>query len=142
MLSDRSRSNSGTYSCQRVRSGFLRLVDSVCSEEGNAALRDGLVFFWSSCLSIAGCEFGKIRTDDDERIMTARVDDLLALRAGTIHIGLLAVLVQRDRNQRPSANKSLVCWAKVGKAELIVGPARATSERIFISFSRARWLRA
>jgi hypothetical protein len=28
------------------------------------------------------------------------------------------------------------CWAKVGKAKLIANPARATTKRIFIVFSR------
>lgn len=41
--------------------GLIDLAHRVDTEEGDAPLHDGLVFFWSSWLSIVGCEFRKIR---------------------------------------------------------------------------------
>ncbi|MGA8659358.1 MAG: hypothetical protein WB586_24800 [Chthoniobacterales bacterium] len=81
--------------------GLCRLVDRVRAEVGKASLHDGLVFFWSSCLAIVGYEFRKIRPGDDERYAAARVEHHLALWIGTIKIGLFAVLLKRDGNQRP-----------------------------------------
>ena len=74
------------------------LAHRVRTEEGNAPVHDGLVFFWSSCLAIVELEFGKIRPDDDFRNAAVSLPRRLALRIGTIKIGLLAVLLKRDRN--------------------------------------------
>jgi len=81
--------------------GLCRLVDRVRAEVGKASLHDGLVFFWSSCLAIVGCEFRKIRPGDDERYAAVRVEHRFALWIGTIEIGLLAVPLKRDGNERP-----------------------------------------
>ena len=87
--------------------GLCRLVDRVRTEEGNAALHGCLVFFWSSCLAIVGCEFRNIRTGDDQRITAVSVEDLLALRIGTIHIGPLAVLLKLYGDERPRPHELL-----------------------------------
>ena len=81
--------------------GLICLAHRVCTEVGNAPLHDGLVFFWSSCPSIVGCEFRKIRPGDDHRNAAVRVECYLTLRIGTKQIRLLAVLLKRDRNQLP-----------------------------------------
>lgn len=81
--------------------GLICLAHRVRTEVGNAPLHDGLVFFWSSCLAIVGCEFRKIRPGDDERYAAVRVERHLTLRIGTKQIALLAVLLKRDRNERP-----------------------------------------
>jgi hypothetical protein len=86
---------------------LICLAHRVRTEVGNAPLHDGLVFFWSSCLAIVGCEFRKIRPSDDERHAAVSIVRLLALRIGTIKIGLLAVLLKRDGNERPRSHKLL-----------------------------------
>ena len=87
--------------------GLICLAHRVRTEVGNAPLHDGLVFFRGSCLAIVGGEFGKIRTGDDYRKVTVRIEDRLALRIGTVHIGLLAVLLKRDGNERPRSHEVL-----------------------------------
>jgi hypothetical protein len=47
--------------------GFGSVADRVRTEVGNAPLNDGLVLFWSSCLTVVGCEFRNIRPGDDDR---------------------------------------------------------------------------
>jgi hypothetical protein len=81
------------------------LAHRVRTEEGNAPVHDGLVFFWSSCLAIVELQFGKIRPDDDFRNAAVSLPRRLALRIGTIKIGLLAVLLKRDRNERPRSHE-------------------------------------
>jgi hypothetical protein len=75
--------------------GLICLAHRVGTEEGNAPLHDRLVFFWSSCLAIVGCEFRKIRPSNDFRKAAGRVERQLTLRVWTIEIGLLAVLLPR-----------------------------------------------
>jgi hypothetical protein len=81
--------------------GLICLTHRVRTQVGNVSLHDRLVLFWSSCLAIVGCEFRKIRPGDDERHAAVRVERHLALRIGTKQIALLAVLLKRDRNERP-----------------------------------------
>jgi hypothetical protein len=64
-------------------------------------LHDGIVFFWSACMAIVGCEFRKIRPGDDERHAPVWAERHLALRIWTKQIAFLAVLLKRDRNERP-----------------------------------------
>jgi hypothetical protein len=100
-----SRSNSGTYSSQRP--GYRSYLSRSPSRYriGNAPLHDCLVFFWSSCLVIVGCEFRKIRPSNDFRKAAGRVERPLTLRVWTIEIGLLAVLLKRDGNERPCSHQ-------------------------------------
>ena len=84
---------------------FICLAHRVRAEVGKAPLRGCLVFFWSSCLAIVELEFGKIRPDDDSRNAAASLPRRLALRIGTIKIGLLAGLLKRDRNERPRSHE-------------------------------------
>jgi|SRR5208282_1747454 len=86
---------------------LICLAHRVRAEVGKAPLNDGLVFFWSSRLAIVGCEFGKIRTGDDDQNVAVSLVRLLTLRIGTIKIGLLAVLLKRDGNERPRPHKLL-----------------------------------
>jgi hypothetical protein len=81
--------------------GLICLAHRVRTEVGDAPLHDSLVFFWSSCVAIVGGEFRKIRLGHDHRNATVRVECDLTLRIGAEQIGLLAVLLKRDRNQRP-----------------------------------------
>ena len=60
---------------------LIRLAYRVGTEEGKAPLHNCLVFFWSSCLAIVGCEFRKIRPGNDFRKAAARVVRPLALRS-------------------------------------------------------------
>jgi hypothetical protein len=91
------------------------LAHRVRAEVGNAPLHDGLVFLWSSRHAIVGCEFGKIRTGDDDRKMTVGIERLLALRIGTIKIRFLAVLLKRDGNQRPRPHKPVYYRVDIGQ---------------------------
>ena len=84
---------------------LIRLAHRVGTEEGKAPLHNCLVFFWSSCLAIVGCEFRKIRPGNDFRKAAARVVRPLAFRVWTIEIGLLAVLLKRDGNERPRSHQ-------------------------------------
>ena len=89
------------------RNGLICLTHRVRAEVGNAPLYDLRVFFWSSQLATIGREFGKSRAGDDYRKAAVRVEDRLALRIGTIKIGLLAVLLNRDGNERPCSHEVL-----------------------------------
>jgi hypothetical protein len=62
------------------------LAHRVGAEEGNTPLHNRRVFLWTSRHAIVGCEFGKIRTDDDLRKVAVSVVDQLATRIGTIKI--------------------------------------------------------
>jgi hypothetical protein len=87
--------------------GFGSVADRVRTEVGNAPLNDGLVLFWSSCLTVVGCEFRNIRPGDDDRKTAIRVERHLASRIGTKQITFLAVLLKRDRNERPRSYEVL-----------------------------------
>jgi hypothetical protein len=86
---------------------LICIAHRVRTEVGKASMHDGLVFLRTSCLSIIGCEFGKIRPGDDDRNMAVRVIHYLSLWIGTIKIGLLAVLLKRDGNERPCSHEVL-----------------------------------
>ena len=92
---------------------YICLVYRAHAQVGNVPLHDGLVFFWSSCLAIVGCEFGKIRTGDDDRNVAVSRARLLALRIGTKRLVFLpsCSIVIETSVHVPTRSLAVVCAA-------------------------------